>query len=158
MTELAIFVGGIHGTGKSFFASRYAKDLGLNHISAGELIFQQKNLLEKKVANIGKNQDLLTEGFHSLPSGKYIMDGHYTLLDRRENVMRVPLHTFESLKPNRLLLLVSDVEHVYTRLLERDGKDYSIDLLSIMQKAEKEYYKELCVHFSLKEEIIENNY
>lgn len=59
MAELAIFVGGIHGTGKSFFASRYAKKLDINHISAGELIFQQKNLLEKKVANIGKNQYLL---------------------------------------------------------------------------------------------------
>lgn len=157
MNELAVFVGGIHGTGKSVFASACSKDLGLDHISASNIIYQQ-NVLDKNVADIDKNQDVLVTGFYSLPSSRYIMDGHYALLDKNSSISRIPINTFTLLKPKRLVLLTSRIEQIYTRLLKRDGKQYSLDLLSAMQHEEKKYYLELCEHLSVKEEIIPNDF
>ena len=157
MAELAVFIGGIHGTGKSVFASNYARESGLNYVSASDIIYNQ-NITNKKVENVDRNQDVLVAGFYSLPDPKYVMDGHYTLLDKNNAIARVPLSTFVSLNPKRLILLISEIEQIYARLLKRDGRQYSLELLSLMQNEEKKYYYELCEHFDLENEIIINNF
>jgi adenylate kinase len=157
MCKLCIFVGGIHGTGKSFFAANIASKSGLCHVSASQLIYNQ-TIKDKNVDSISINQDILVKGFNSLPISKYIMDGHYTVLEQENIITRVPLDTFISLKPQRLILLKSDTNKIYQRLLKRDNKQYSLGLLKQMQEEEEKYYLELCSYFEINIEIVENDF
>lgn len=151
------FVGGIHGTGKSVFASKMATELGLTHVSASDIIHQQK-IATKNVEDVNKNQNTLVSGFYGLPAGKYIIDGHYTLLDKENSVVRVPLEVFSLLKPKRIIILISDIEKIHARLLKRDGVRYSLDILRNMQIEEESYYLELCKYLNSDVEIIDNNF
>lgn len=157
MAELAIFVGGIHGTGKSFFAARRAIDLGIDHVSASDIIYNQR-VISKRVEDINRNQNALVEGFYTLPKGKYILDGHYTLLDRNSDIKRVPINVFSMLRPKKMILLVSDIEKIYRRLIDRDGIEYSLDILKKMNDEEKCYYLELCEYFNIDSDIIYNDF
>lgn len=99
-----IFLGGIHGVGKSTLASHLATALDGETISASQLIGEarQGNLTwdsEKRVKAISENQALLIAAFKDRiwSASVIILDGHFTLKNADGEIDRISLEVFQAL-------------------------------------------------------------
>lgn len=136
-----IFVGGIHGAGKSTFCTTYCNDAGYEHLTASTLI---KNVKPsslgsgKQVRNIRKNQDILITALSQVrkPGKNYVLDGHFTLLDDKGTIRPIPISTFEAIKPDKLIIATESPDVTMERLELRDRKKYDEQLLANMQESE----------------------
>lgn len=142
-----IFIGGIHGVGKTTLCKLINETSRIPHYSASELISKQtkSSLTSKLVKNINSNQDALVSAIDSVSvdSEYYLLDGHYCLLDSENNVARIPVSTFSSIAPVAIIIITAKCEDIARRLSERDGQDYSLGLIENFQKQEQAYFEEL---------------
>ncbi|MFK8377112.1 ATP-binding protein [Capnocytophaga canimorsus] len=105
-----IFVGGIHGVGKSTICHRICIEQNIEYLSASELIKWRdfnKEVNNKKVDNLLFTQDRLIEGLKNRvqKDKTYILDGHYCLLNGNNEIEKIPFETFEQIKPKFFSLL-----------------------------------------------------
>ena len=144
-----IFVGGIHGVGKSTICETAAAQLGITHLIAGHLIREAKQIpveAGKGVASVSANQDVLVEALSRkvLSGHPYLMDGHFALLTSAGRVERVPLSTFQSIAPLAAVVIVDDPAAIANRLASRDGKHYDISALESLQAEEEANARFVC--------------
>lgn len=142
------FIGGIHGVGKSTICNYICNETGLTYLSASELIKWKElnnNGANKKVENIVHTQDRLITGLEVTidQNNKYLLDGHYSLLNRSGLVTKIPVETFRKINPYSLNLIIENVAEIKERLEKRDERIYEYDLLDEMQSIEISYAKEL---------------
>lgn len=145
-----LFIGGIHGVGKSVFCKKISEYLNIPHFSSSELINKQKkeNLrTDKKVADAEKNQDFLLDALdkQDVKGGTFLLDGHFCLLNKEGSIVKISEETFEKLSPNVLIVLTNDPAVICERLFKRDGVKYDLHFLSRFQTKEIEYANELSV-------------
>lgn len=139
-----IFVGGIHGVGKTTICSKVCTKLDVQHLIASQLIKEYKtsNVRQdldksKRVPNIAENQDGLVLALQSFESNKpYLLDGHFTLLDAKWRVQKIPVSTFKKIMPNMLIVFVDEPMSIRDRIALRDGVQHDIQLLTTMQEKE----------------------
>jgi adenylate kinase len=142
MSCQVVFIGGIHGVGKSYFCSKLQNKLNIAYYSASEIIKKYKNFLStnKKVSDIEMldNQQLLIQGLNYIKKSneKLLLDGHFVLLDKNDNIIRIPQDTFEYINPQKIILFIDTPQNIYQRLLDRDNKTYDVNLLDDMQQEE----------------------
>lgn len=142
------FIGGIHGVGKSTICRHISSELNLEYLSASELL-KWKDINEdaknKKVKDIPDTQNRLILGLtNTVQKGKnYLLDGHYCLLNSDNEVVNVPLETFEEINPFSLNLILGDISEIKKRLETRDNKPYDYALLERLQSEEITYAKYL---------------
>lgn len=144
MQRKILFVGGVHGVGKSTLCNSICAQMNSEHHSASELISRLGKVnhsADKRVADIGKNQDVLITAVNEYLIGgqSYMLDGHFCLLNQSGEVIEVPMATFEELSPIAILVLFDDPGNIFTRLKERDKGRYDISLLSEFQEMEISY-------------------
>lgn len=141
-----VFVGGIHGVGKSAVCKSITdKRDDLHYYSSSELI-NWENSKDKEVVDIQGNQDILVQALESLDeieTNSILLDGHFCLLTCSGCIQEVPLSTFINMNPSLIIVISADEEVVRNRLKTRDNKDYDIDLLREFQSREKEYAKQV---------------
>ncbi len=94
-----IFVSGIHGVGKTYFCTMIKKQLNISSYSASELISKRgkkKLSSDKRTSEIALNQIYLEEAINELnkDSKKFILDGHFCLLDSDQKISRIPREVF----------------------------------------------------------------
>lgn len=143
-----LFVGGIHGVGKSTICKQLCVDLDVNYLSASDVLkwkdinIDKKN---KKVTNIPGTQDRLIAGLNNVitPDNYYILDGHFCLFDANAIVTKIPFDTFKIINPLSLTVITGNLDDVLNGLQSRDQKSYTYESLSNMQKLEMEYAQEL---------------
>lgn len=143
-----IFVGGIHGVGKTTMCAAIAAELGVEHLSAGEMIRAYRRDTAdtcKAVRDVQGNQDTLVEALEQrvIASNGLLLDGHFCLL-HNGNIVDVPTATFVGLRPIGCIVVVDDVNAIAARLLARDGTCYSPDLLGAMAQSEIRRATEVC--------------
>ena len=144
MKPKIIFVGGVHGVGKTFLCNRICDDLGINHYSAGDLIRKIKEIefpVNKHIEGISDNQDALiiaVEKFLNRDSIS-LMDGHFCLLDSRGDIVSVPMTTFRSLSPIAIITLYDEPSNICTRIQDRDGSESEVDRITSFQEREIMY-------------------
>lgn len=140
-----LFFGGIHGVGKSTFCKKLQKDIGIDTISASDLIKSEKELFfkedkDKRVKDIGSNQRLLLNALKKKSrTGDFILDGHFCLLNKYGEIEKVPLNTFKKINPRKLFLLEARPEDIVKNLRLRDGTTYDIKLIQEMLVEECSY-------------------
>ena len=153
-----VFVGGIHGVGKSTICRRLCADLSLEYLSASVLIAGHKAETTtnnrdngKLVANIDENQDVLLKALSGMTKSglKCLMDGHFTLFDSKKQIQRIPSATFAAIMPIVLIVLVDDPASILDRLSRRDGNRYDLQSLTYMQEQELSYAKQIGMQLSL---------
>jgi adenylate kinase len=162
MLENIAFVGGIHGVGKSTICKDICEKLGINYLSASEVLkwgklnTDEKN---KKVDDISLTQNLLIIGLNKLiEKGKYyILDGHYCLLNKEGSIERIPFETFQKIKPNSLYIITAEIFEIKRNLEFRDNREYNSELLEEMQEAEISYAKIISEKLEKKLHINTNN-
>lgn len=142
------FIGGIHGVGKSTICRQICSELKLEYLSASELIKWadiNDDTKNKKVKDISDTQNRLILGLtNTIQSGKdYLLDGHYCLLNSNNEVVNVPLETFEKINPFSLNLILGDISEIKNRLETRDNRPYGYALLEHLQNEEMTYAKYL---------------
>jgi len=149
MDNKAIFIGGIHGVGKTTLCEELKKKVGIRHYSASSLIKTLKNDDEddfnKQVKNITGNQKLLITAIIKYVdrSSPYLLDGHFCLLDTNNIINNVPIVTFKDISPAGIILLHDSIENIQNKIMGRDGKKYESDLLLQFQDGEIKYSKEV---------------
>jgi adenylate kinase len=142
------FIGGIHGVGKSTICRHICSEMSLEYLSASELL-KWKDINEdsknKKVKDIPDTQNRLILGLtNTVQKGKkYLLDGHYCLLNSSNEVVNVPMEIFEKINPFSLNLILGDIAEIKKRLETRDNKPYDYALLERLQNEEQTYAKHL---------------
>jgi adenylate kinase len=144
-----IFVGGIHGVGKSFHCAKACERLGATHLVAGDLLKAEKQQsadTDKRVTSVGQNQDVLVRALERVlvPGRTYLLDGHFVLLNADGNITNIPSRTYETIAPTAVVLVVDDPAEISARLRQRDGRSYEPSFLQQLQDRELAHAREIC--------------
>lgn len=160
-----IFIGGIHGVGKGTFCEKICNDLNLHHLSASEVL-KWEEISEKKnklVKDFALTQNRLITNLQEIvkENEKYLLDGHYCLLNYEQVPEKIDVKTFSLLNPFAFVIVVDDVQEIKKRLENRDKREYDYELLSKFQQLELNYSIELAKqlnkpHLTLKSQEINN--
>ncbi|MUG99456.1 AAA family ATPase [Scytonema sp. UIC 10036] len=139
-----IFVGGVHGVGKTTLCKEIESKFHVKHFSASNLISREKqeeHLLNKLVEKIGENQDILLTAINKYFKNEnwYLLDGHFCLLNKDNEITKIPESTYDGICPNAILLLVDKPEDIYARLSSRDSIKHDLALLKYFQEQEIGY-------------------
>jgi adenylate kinase len=156
-----IFIGGVHGAGKTKFSKDLAPLLGASHVTASGLIRETASTSDtvtvgiggKAVPDVDANQLLLLRGLELLKarigSGPVLLDGHFVLLDATGEVAEIPLAVYEAIAPVAVLLVEADAKTIHARLLERDGEAPSVATLANLIVRERAHANEVCARLGL---------
>ncbi|WP_342609244.1 ATP-binding protein [Vibrio tritonius] len=141
-----IFVSGIHGVGKGTLCQEIKNRLNIESHSCSDLIKEYSNYIEKDkcVDNAEFNQLALLKGLQEITSPAILLDGHFCLLGKDFQVINLEFKTFESISPNKVLLVTCDELKVSDRIFNRDGKRIEVKALKELQQSEKYRAQEFC--------------
>lgn len=148
-----IFVGGIHGVGKGTICNEIALKTGLIHITASQILKWDEisDSDSKLVKNIASTQSRLIKGLENQikKDEKYLLDGHFCLLNSDGIPSRIDENTFDQINPKVIVIVIDDVENIVKRLEARDDKRYDTNVLNQLQQMETEYAKYLSNKYSI---------
>jgi adenylate kinase len=151
-----IFVGGVHGAGKTTFSKELARLLQASHVTAGGLIRENASASDrvtvavggKSVPDVEANQLLLLRGLElyraRIGPGPVLLDGHFVLLDATGAIAEIPLVVYEAIAPVAVLLVEADAGTIHGRLLERDGEAPSMTTLTKLTVRERAHAEFVC--------------
>lgn len=136
-----MFVGGIHGVGKSILCNGICQSLGLIHLTASSLLKWhevKEDVKDKRVDNIEYTQQRLIDGLINVVTKEkqYLLEGHFTLFDANGNISSIPLETFIKIAPALSAVVTDDPHLIKKRIEERDRRSYDLDRLTEMQDIE----------------------
>ncbi|HUU18176.1 MAG TPA: ATP-binding protein [Sedimentisphaerales bacterium] len=154
MHHKIIFIGGVHGIGKTTLCKSVCTKFNVIHHSASKLITKYSHIKlpsNMRVENINRNQDALIQAINKyLDTNKnYLLDGHFCLLDQDGVITKIPLSTFTAISPMAIILLHDDPSNIYSRLQDRDREILDIDLLSSFQEQELHYSRSVATKLNI---------
>ncbi|WP_177190328.1 ATP-binding protein [Algoriella xinjiangensis] len=142
-----IFIGGVHGVGKGHICQIIKSNINIVHLTASDVLkWKDISAIDNKlVQDINETQDLLIVNLKKIvdKDKRYLLDGHYCLLNKNGESERVPFKTFEDLNLSKILIVFEDTKIIKQRLEIRDGKDYDLEQIKYFQNMEVEYAKEI---------------
>lgn len=140
---MTIFVGGVHGAGKTFLAKPACENLGLVHATASQLIRSERGHAswadDKTVSDVEHNQRALINAVRRVREngGQLVLDGHFVLRKDIGVHERLEASVFADLECRSVLLVQCDAAAVLERLLLRDGgTNWSIQEVGAFIQAE----------------------
>ena len=138
-----IFVGGIHGVGKTTICKKVFAPLGYRCITASSLIsaYGLSSDKKKRVDNVSDNQRAIIEQL-AIENKKYcrlLLDGHYTLINSQGQIEPINLSIFQKMNPSQLMLIKGEPMETARRLTIRDGKKWNQAFIKAFQKAEEKH-------------------
>lgn len=160
MYKNIIFVGGVHGAGKSSICNEIIQKTDFLHIIASDIIRTTSEEIKSKIVrNISKNQSLLLEGLKKVINSqkKYILDGHFCLRNKQNLIEKLPLTVFKQISPIGLILIKSNATSIVKRLQKRDNLQYNNDFINNWQRIELEHAKYISESLNIYLEIFEND-
>lgn len=133
-----IFVSGVHGVGKSTLCANLSEKFGWAHYSCSDLIKQNSDYVEssKLVSTADKNQQALLRGISQLTKEVVLLDGHFCLLDKDEQVIELPFEVFDAISPSAILIVTCDEATIHQRLKQRGGHVLDLDKIIELQQHE----------------------
>ncbi|MEI8628384.1 ATP-binding protein [Vibrio sp. M60_M70] len=133
-----IFVSGVHGVGKSTLCGKLSETFGWAHYSCSDLIKQNSDYIEssKLVSTADKNQQALLKGLSQLTEEVVLLDGHFCLLDKEEQIIELTFDVFDAISPSAILLVTCEEATIHQRLKQRGGHVLDLDKIVELQKHE----------------------
>ena len=154
MPHKIIFIGGVHGIGKTTLCKSVCSEFNVIHHSASELITKHSHIefqSSARVENIDRNQDALIGAINKyLNTNKtYLLDGHFCLFDQDGRITKMPLSTFMAISPMAIILLHDNPSNIYSRLQDRNREICDLDLLSSFQEQELHYSRSVATKLDI---------
>ncbi|HEX7890775.1 MAG TPA: ATP-binding protein [Ramlibacter sp.] len=148
-----VFVGGVHGVGKSTCCAQVAQLTGCLHVTASEIIRRERSQAiasaGKLVSDVDGNQKLLIRGFHTvrLQTGSVpiLLDGHFAMRDGLGEIQSVSVDVFRSLGIDRVVCLLDEPSAIAARIQQRDGTAPSEREIAELQDAESRHARLVAV-------------
>lgn len=141
-----IFLGGVHGVGKSSMCSEVARKIGLTVFSASAIIRAERQVLSADsrtaVRDVSGNQELLIQGVRKRApesSGYFVLDGHFALRTLGGALERIDPAVFVALGIDHFICVRDDPQAIAARLLERDGAILRMDDIVSLQSEELDH-------------------
>jgi adenylate kinase len=138
-----IFLGGVHGVGKTSMCAGVSERFGLQVISASAIIraerAQPSSDSRTAVLNVGGNQGLLVRGVQRIVAdapGRYLLDGHFALRTLTGQIEEIDADVFRAIGVSGLICLIDDPAAIAQRLAARDGEVHDVIAISQLQAAE----------------------
>lgn len=155
-----VFVGGIHGVGKSTICKRAFGPLGHQCVTASSLIVAhgRKNNKEKRVDNISDNQAALIKQLRSAKQ-KYcrlVLDGHFTLINSNGKIEPVNPQVFKDMNPSQIVLIKGDTKEISRRLTTRDGYKWESSFLAKFQEKEEQHARYVSEKMQIPLQVFDN--
>lgn len=149
-----IFVGGIHGVGKSSICRETSVPTGATHIVASDLIRsmgQKSDDGNKRVESISQNQDVLVQALHGFVNSNicYLLDGHFALFNSDGTISDVPVSTFQSIAPIAASFIYDAPASITERLGKRDQNRFDLSTLDLLQAHERSNAERICEHLGI---------
>jgi adenylate kinase len=156
-----VFVGGIHGVGKSTICSNTFDALGYECVTASSLIsaYGGETDNNKRVDHVEENQSLLLDALDKAKSknGRLLLDGHYTLISGQGDIKPIDIEVFRAMRPNQLILIKGKPDEIAAHLEARDGKIWTESFLSNFQEAEEAHARNVAKSIGVPLRIISNH-
>ncbi|WP_373033631.1 AAA family ATPase [Sulfurovum sp.] len=156
-----IFVGGMHGVGKSTMCDKLKIDIGVDVLTASKLIKNTKSEIETKnkiVKSIKDNQIILLQQLKSYTKkSSFLLDGHFTLLNKKKEIEKISINVFRQMNLSTVILINEKKETIMERLQKRDSKTYNIDLIELMRKEEIEHAKNVANELQIPLYVLESH-
>ncbi|WP_443738715.1 AAA family ATPase [Treponema sp.] len=148
MKNSLIFVGGVHGVGKTTFCQNIISPFGYSLVSASTLIkigngiVKKNKIIEKN--KIEDNQNILCLGASNFCNNQYkaVIDGHFCLITENGKIEKIGIEVFKKLNPSLMILLETSEQQIRRNILKRDGKEPDYSVLDFL-KQEREYAYEI---------------
>lgn len=145
-----IFLGGVHGVGKSFLAHQVPASYGYFHTSASSLIKEERLQsnwgTDKRVEDAAGNQILLAESVKKKNNEgvRLLLDGHFILKGSEGSFIYLGVDVFLTLNLKAVILLEAASQVIAQRIVERDGRAEDIDWLKDFIEAERVQAQQVC--------------
>lgn len=142
-----VFVGGVHGVGKSSACKHASQNSLFKHLIVSNLIkTAHKELLAnntKKVIDAEANQraflNVLATEKQKYPD--LLIDGHFTLVNKSDEIELISESVFEEIDPDCFVVIHDDPHSLHARLKSRDGLALDVETLGKLQNSELEHAK-----------------
>lgn len=147
-----IFVGGIHGVGKSTICLKIVDSIKeVYGCTASDIIKGENNWQHsgKSVEDVTVNQNFLINGLSRIRAKNILLDGHFVLIDKSQTIVPVPFDTFKQMVPVLIIVITDKIEDILNRLVKRDNKLYDLTFLKKMQEMEIETAKRTAQQLSI---------
>lgn len=138
-----IFLGGVHGVGKTSMCAGVSEKFDLKVISASAIIRAEREHPSSDsrtaVLNVGGNQGLLIRGVRRIVTDapeRYLLDGHFALRTLAGNIEEIDADVFKAIAVSGLICLFDDPAAIAQRLSVRDGGVHDAVAISELQSAE----------------------
>ena len=147
-----IFLSGVHGVGKGYIAKQIEKEVNMPIYEASKLIrlngvSSDKN---KRVDNVGNNQELLINTINNLISDEiFILDGHTCLITANKNIESIDIDYFRKINIIGIISIYDEINIIKERIYKRDNINFSKSVLDDLQRTEIENTKQLSKELSV---------
>ena len=150
-----IFLAGVHGVGKGFLGAKAANALGIYHLTASQLIREEKGqatwTADKKTSDLDDNQLALIRAVsrRRQSHSSILLDGHFVL--RNGNGVLTPLESnvFKELHLDGVVLLVDETNVIASRLALRDNVQTDLGAMYELAEAESSHARTICDELKL---------
>jgi predicted transcriptional regulator/adenylate kinase len=156
-----IFIGGVHGSGKSYLSKKIISAYGYHCVSASTLIKDGQGMLslDKTVFDIDDNQRCLLSGLKTMQQlySHVAIDGHFCLINANGTIDEIPIETFESINPELIIFANPPTKVIQKRLNERSNKIKLQSSIAEFKKRELSYAKKVANILSVPLEIVDTS-
>lgn len=156
-----IFVGGVHGVGKGTHCQLYSQRTGIPWFTASSIIKTEKQSAiavdTKAVQDPSGNQSLLLRGVRRLltVNPTILLDGHFTVLNSHNSIVRIEVEVFEQLQLQGIVVLKDSPLKICDQLRQRDGGELAAADVSSHQHAEINHAQMIATKLTIPFSIVE---
>lgn len=150
-----IFLAGVHGVGKGFLGAPVASSMGIAHLTASQLIREEKGQatwgLDKKTSDLDDNQLALIRAVaqRRLSNPNILLDGHFVLRDAHGVLTPLATSVFKELHLTGVILLTETERVIASRLALRDKGTPNVQAISELAEAELAHAQVVCNELGL---------
>ncbi len=139
-----IFICGIHGVGKSYYANQMFNNDVKKVYTASQLIYGDLyNNCDKRVDNIDMNQEKLISELQNVDRKNAVLVGHTCLVDPAGTIKRIDINYFKRMDIETIYVIVDKIECISANLMKRDNVDWQNVFLHRFQNEEVKYAEEI---------------
>lgn len=144
-----VLIGGVHGVGKSELCKELSVRLGVDHVTASQLIKQYTNRSvdnQKQVDSLIDNQTLLIKALYHYRSSSsgIILDGHFCLLGQGYIIQEIPVTVFRKIRMSAAVVLTGYPNIIQSRLQSRGNPVFPLGLIEQFQSSEIHHATLVC--------------